>query len=656
MARFSSVLIANRGEIAVRVIRTARDMGLRTVAVYSEADAGAPHVAMADQALCIGPASAQESYLNSAAILDAARQSGAEAIHPGYGFLSENAGFAAEVEAAGLVFVGPDAHAIEAMGDKAGAKIRMQAAGVPCVPGYEGADQSDVVLTAEAERIGFPVMVKASAGGGGKGMRLVTRFEDLPEALMRARAEALASFGDDRLIIERAIQRPRHVEIQLFADTHGNVIHLGERDCSVQRRHQKVVEEAPSPAVDESIRERMGAAAVAAAKAVGYRGAGTVEFLLDETGDFYFLEMNTRLQVEHPVTEMVTGLDLVAMQFAVAQGEVLGLEQDDLDLKGHAIEVRLYAEDPANGFLPVTGRVALWNPPQGLRVDAGIATGAAVSPHYDPMLGKVIAYGETREAARARLIAGLREMGVLGLTTNTAFLIDVLSQQGFADGYATTAFLEECYPQGWVQTAPDSRVIALAAVQLLTEEMRVAQARSVTLDAGLTGFSSDGLRAVPVDLEIDTVHHAVDVSGFGTSEVTVHTADWKHTVAYASESEAYRVDGQHLHWVSAAAPQGGLFLQVEGRHMHVCRHQPWRSGPGAIGKGQIAAPMPGLVVSVKVAEGDVVAEGQTLAVLEAMKMQHQLVADQAGVVREICVAEGAQVATGALVVIVEEAE
>ncbi|SFM74427.1 acetyl-CoA carboxylase biotin carboxylase subunit [Shimia aestuarii] len=656
MAKFSSVLIANRGEIAVRVIRTAREMGLRTVAVYSEADAGAPHVAAADQAICIGPAPAQESYLNGAAILDAARQSGAGAIHPGYGFLSENADFAAGVEAAGLVFVGPDAHAIEAMGDKAGAKIRMLAAGVPCVPGYEGADQSDAVLKAEAERIGFPVMVKASAGGGGKGMRLVTRSADLPEALTRARAEALASFANDRLIIERAIQRPRHVEIQVFADTHGNVIHLGERDCSVQRRHQKVVEEAPSPAVDESIRQRMGAAAVAAAKAVGYRGAGTVEFLLDETGDFFFLEMNTRLQVEHPVTEMVTGLDLVAMQFAVAQGEALALKQDDLELKGHAIEVRLYAEDPANGFLPVTGQVALWKPPQWVRVDSGIATGVDVSPHYDPMLGKVIAYGETREVARARLIAGLREMGVLGLTTNTEFLIDVLSQEGFASGQATTAFLEEFYPQGWTQAAPESRVIALAAVQLLSEEMRAAQACTVTLDAGLAGFSSDGLRAVPVDLEIDAVCHVVEVAGFGMPEVTVNTADGKHALAYGEGNEVCRVDGQLLQWVSTTAPQGGLFLQVEGRHMHVRRHRPWRSGPGTAGKGQITAPMPGLVVSVQVAAGDVVAEGQTLAVLEAMKMQHQLVADQAGVVGEICVAEGAQVVTGALVVIVEDAE
>ncbi len=364
-SRFSSILIANRGEIACRVIRSARTLGLRTIAVYSEADRGAPHVALADEAVLIGAGPVGESYLRPEKIIEAARLSGAEAIHPGYGFLSENAGFAQAVAAAGLVFIGPPVEAIRVMGDKAGAKRAMIAAGVPCVPGYEGLDQSDATFIAEADRIGFPVMVKASAGGGGRGMRLVEEPAELADALTRARAEALSAFGSGDLILEKAVRRPRHVEIQVFADAHGHVIHLGERDCSVQRRHQKVVEEAPSPVVSPELRARMGKAAVEAARAVDYRGAGTVEFLLDECGEFYFLEMNTRLQVEHPVTEMVTGLDLVAMQIAVAQGEPLPLTQDDLRLDGHAIEVRLYAEDPAAGFLPVTGDIALWEPASG---------------------------------------------------------------------------------------------------------------------------------------------------------------------------------------------------------------------------------------------------------------------------------------------------
>ncbi|MGY9040032.1 MAG: acetyl-CoA carboxylase biotin carboxylase subunit, partial [Rhodobacterales bacterium] len=392
MTPIRSLLVANRGEIALRIMRTAKRLGIRVIAVYSDADAQAPHVLFADDAVCIGPGPATESYLQAQRILDAARTSGANAIHPGYGFLSENAAFARMVQDAGLIFVGPPADAIAAMGDKAEAKRRMIAAGVPCVPGYEEADQSDEKFHAAAKAIGFPVMVKASAGGGGRGMRLVETPEDLETGLRLARSEALSAFGSDILILEKAISKPRHIEIQVFADKAGNTVHMGERDCSVQRRHQKVIEESPSPVVSAELRNAMGQAAIEAARAINYIGAGTVEFLTDASGKFYFLEMNTRLQVEHPVTEMVTGLDLVALQIEVAQGAPLNVKQEDITLTGHAIEARLYAEDPARDFRPSTGKIALWAPAtgEGLRIDDGIVSGQQVSPFYDPMLAKVI--------------------------------------------------------------------------------------------------------------------------------------------------------------------------------------------------------------------------------------------------------------------------
>ncbi|MDP6876477.1 MAG: biotin carboxylase N-terminal domain-containing protein, partial [Alphaproteobacteria bacterium] len=389
---FTKVLIANRGEIACRIMRTAHTMGYRTVAVYSEADGDAPHVGMADQAVCIGPAPVAESYLNVPAILDAAARTGADAVHPGYGFLAENGDFARACTDAGLTFIGPSAEAIDLMGNKRLSKLRMMEAEVPCVPGYSGAEQDDGVLVAEGETIGFPLMVKAASGGGGRGMRLVESADDLPGAISGARSEAENAFGSGELILEKAVIEPRHVEIQVFADGHGNCVHLGERDCSIQRRHQKVVEEAPSPAVDGDLRAAMGAAAVAAARAIDYRGAGTVEFLLGADGGFYFLEMNTRLQVEHPVTEMITGLDLVAWQLDVAAGEALPLTQDEIKFAGHAIEVRLYAEDPYADFLPQTGTVVAWRPSAQVRVDTGIVEGQEISPFYDPMVAKVIAH------------------------------------------------------------------------------------------------------------------------------------------------------------------------------------------------------------------------------------------------------------------------
>ena len=438
---FFKILIANRGEIALRIMRTAKRLGYGTVAVYSDADRDARHVREADTAVRIGEALPAQSYLRIDAIIEAAKASGASALHPGYGFLAENEDFAQACRDAGLVFIGPSPEAIRAMGNKAGAKEIMQKAGVPCVPGYQGADQSDAAMLAEAGKIGFPVMIKAVAGGGGRGMRLVADASSFPDALRSARSEAQGAFGDPAVILERAIADPRHVEIQVFGDRHGNAIHLGERDCSVQRRHQKLIEEAPSPAVSPQLRARMGDVAVAAVKAIGYEGAGTLEFLLDESGAFYFMEMNTRLQVEHPVTEAVTGLDLVELQLRVAAGEPLGLKQEDIRFDGHAIEVRLCSEDAGHDFMPQSGTMLRWAMPQNLRVEHALQSGSQIPPFYDSMIAKVISHGATRDQARGRLICGLEEVEAFGVTTNQGFLISFLRHPAFARGEATTAFI-----------------------------------------------------------------------------------------------------------------------------------------------------------------------------------------------------------------------
>ncbi|MGH6777399.1 MAG: acetyl-CoA carboxylase biotin carboxylase subunit, partial [Bradyrhizobium sp.] len=439
---FFRLLIANRGEIALRIMRTARRMGLGVVAVYSDADRDALHVRAADAAVRIGEALPAQSYLNIAAIVAAAKASGADAVHPGYGFLAENEELAAACKDAGLVFIGPSAEAIKTMGNKAAAKEMMRRAGVPCVPGYHGADQGDDTMIEEAEKIGFPVMIKAAAGGGGRGMRLVAQRAAFPDALRSARSEAKASFGDDALILERAIENPRHIEIQVFGDVYGNAIHLGERDCSVQRRHQKLIEEAPSPAVSPELREAMGAVAVEAVKRLSYEGAGTLEFLLDPEGTFYFMEMNTRLQVEHPVTEAITGLDLVELQLRVARGEPLGLRQEEVAFAGHAIEVRLCSEDASRDFMPQSGTMARWQMPDGIRVEHALRSGSEVPPFYDSMIAKLVSHGATREEARARLICALEQTIALGVTTNQAFLMSCLRHPAFARGQATTAFIE----------------------------------------------------------------------------------------------------------------------------------------------------------------------------------------------------------------------
>ena len=610
---FSRILVANRGEIALRVMRTANEMGYRTVAVYSDADADAPHVAFADDAVRIGPPPAGESYLKVAGILDAARRSGADAVHPGYGFLSENAAFAEACEKAGLVFIGPPPAAIAAMGNKAAAKRRMIEAGVPCVPGYQGADQGDAHLAQEARKIGLPVMVKAAAGGGGRGMRLVTADADLLDAIRTARTEAESAFGSGELILEKAVVDARHVEIQIFADSHGNVIHLGERDCSVQRRHQKVVEEAPSPAVDAGLRARMGAAAVAAARAIGYRGAGTVEFLLGADRQFYFLEMNTRLQVEHPVTEEITGLDLVEWQLRVARGEKLPLGQDDVRLDGHAIEVRLYAEDPYADFLPQTGRVEVWSPAglPGVRYDSGVMDGSVISPFYDPMIAKVIARGATREEARQRLVEALKATVVLGPVTNRHFLVRLLGHPEFAAGEATTAFLgKHAFPAPVI----GERHWQLAA-QLLWEDS------AAHYPAPLRGWRNSNPEPTPIRLAAGGVERLVPVSG-GPQESVPHWIDGKDVLV--------DLDGLTVRFTDRTyAP-------------------PAQAAAGS--DGRLRAPMDGRIVAIKVAAGDKVTKGQTLVVLEAMKIQHQLKAGVDAEIDSVAVQEGQQVANRAILV------
>ncbi len=613
---FSKVLVANRGEIAWRVMRTARAMGYRTVAVYSDADREAPHVAFADEAVRIGPPPIGESYLSIDRILEAAHKSGADAIHPGYGFLSENEAFATACGNAGVTFIGPPPTAIAAMGNKAAAKRRMIDAAVPCVPGYQGADQSDANLEAEARRIGLPVMVKAAAGGGGRGMRLVEHEGDLLEAIRTARTEAESAFGSGELILEKAVVDARHVEIQVFADGHGNVLHLGERDCSVQRRHQKVIEEAPSPAVDATLRSRMGAAAVAAARTIGYRGAGTVEFLLGTDGAFYFLEMNTRLQVEHPVTEAITGLDLVEWQFRVARGEALPLTQDQVTFDGHAIEVRLYAEDAYGGFLPQTGRIDVWRPATGpgVRIDHGMKDGLAISPYYDPMIAKVIAHGATREEARVRLIRALTETVVLGPTTNRHFLIRLLEHPDFAAGEATTSFLvKHQFPVPEITEAHWA-----AAASLLW------QASAQKYPASMRGWRNSNPEPTPIRLAALGTERLMQVRGVDPEEAPFH------------------IDGNDI---------VVDFDTFTVRFTDKTYAPPETAAAGSDGK--LRAPMDGRIVSIKVAPGETVSRGQTLIVLEAMKIQHQLKAALDAKVEGISVQEGQQVSNRTVLVTME---
>ena len=651
MTPFSKILIANRGEIALRVMRSAREAGYRTVAVYSSADANARHVHEADQAVCIGEALPAQSYLNIGAIIDAARKTGADAVHPGYGFLAENEGFAQACRDAGLVFIGPSPQAIASMGNKAGAKRLMIEAGVPCVPGYQGDDQSEARLFAEAQHIGWPVMIKAVAGGGGRGMRLVPSASEFAELLRSAQSEAKNAFGDATVILEKAIVEPRHIEIQVFADRHGQAIHLGERDCSVQRRHQKLIEEAPSPAVSAQLRARMGADAVAAVKAIGYEGAGTLEFLLDRDGNYYFMEMNTRLQVEHPVTEAITGLDLVALQLRVASGEPLLIAQEDVTFRGHAIEVRLCAEDADRGFMPQSGTMSLWQPAARLRVEHALGKGGDIPPYYDSMIAKVISHGATREEARRKLIAGLQDMVALGVTTNQVFLASCLQHPVFAQGGATTAFIGQ-HQDSLLRRDPVQvqRAAALAAV-LLLETSTGAQRRgagrrlSHTLPIALRfEMNGSGREATLVDLgahrhevSVDGERHELEVLELGAHRV-------RYSCDGVMESAAYLRDGVRLHFTSSGAPHDVL---------DTTRAASVRQEGQGGSDGKLRASMNGRVVAVLVEPGQRVQSGQPVVTLEAMKMQHIHGAPLAGIVKALHASVGDQVSAHRVVAEIE---
>jgi geranyl-CoA carboxylase alpha subunit len=643
MGRIRKLLVANRGEIACRVMRTARDQGIATVAIYSEPDATAPHVLMADEAVLIGPGPVGQSYLVPEKILAAAAETKADAVHPGYGFLSENADFATAVEAAGLIFVGPSAEAIDLMGNKAAAKRRMIEADVPCVPGYEGADQKDETLVAEGEKIGFPIMVKAAAGGGGRGMRLVAAADALPAAITTARSEAENAFGSGELILEKAIVKPRHVEVQVFADSHGNVIHLGERDCSVQRRHQKVIEEAPCPVMTPELRDAMGSAAVEAARSINYRGAGTVEFLLDASGEFYFLEMNTRLQVEHPVTEEVTGLDLVALQLRVAEGGELDLPQEGVFLDGSAIEVRLYAEDPTNKFLPCTGLINFFDTPSrpGVRVDAGIVAGQEISPFYDPMIAKIITYGETREVARKLMVDVLRETALFGVRTNRDFLIACLENDRFADGAFSTAFIAEEFGEaGFCEAPPSARELAVLGVRHYLLDRGSAFDNALNLPDSLLGFTSNEELYTSYLLACGEETYRVIIRAQKDASFVVNVDDETLNVTLRNVEGARAVmlvDGETIA-STVHLSDDTLHGIVGGRGLDCVNllAKTHGSEEGSDGR-RVLAPMHGRVVEIFVSGGENVQKGDRLAIIEAMKMQHDIIAEIDGSVDDLLI-------------------
>jgi 3-methylcrotonyl-CoA carboxylase alpha subunit len=650
LKHIDTLLVANRGEIACRVMRTASAMGLRTVAVHSAIDHNARHVREADVAINLGGAKAAESYLLVDKLIAAAKASGAQAIHPGYGFLSENAGFARAIEQAGLVFLGPPATAIDAMGSKSAAKTLMETAGVPLVPGYHGEAQDVETFRAAAARIGYPVLLKAAAGGGGKGMKVVEQESELAEALASAQREAQSSFGDSRMLVEKYVLKPRHVEIQVFADSHGNCLYLNERDCSIQRRHQKVVEEAPAPGLSPELRRAMGEAAVKAAQAIGYVGAGTVEFLLDSRGEFFFMEMNTRLQVEHPVTELITGLDLVAWQIQIARGEALPITQDQVPLNGHAIEVRLYAEDPDNDFLPATGTLALYREAKagpGRRVDSGVAEGDEVSPFYDPMLGKLIAWGANREEARLRLLAMLKETCVGGVKTNLAFLQRVLAHPAFASAELDTGFIARHNEQ----LLPPVAELADEFWQLAAEAMRQSSHNAVRTDDANSPWSQhSGLRlGMPAETDLH-------LSAQGQRQVVRLRHAAPSTIQF--NGELLQVDHNGLRQQHLAIRRGDtLFLQYAGELHSVQTVDPIAEAEASHQQqGGLTAPMNGSIVRVLVEPGQQVEAGTALVVLEAMKMEHSIRAPQAGTVSALYCSEGEMVSEGTVLVELADAE
>ncbi len=651
---FSKILIANRGEIACRVIRTARKLGIATVAIYSDADAHALHVEMADEAVRVGPAISAQSYLNVDAIIKAAKETGAEAIHPGYGFLSENAGFVDAVEAAGLVFIGPSAKAIRAMGLKDAAKALMEKAGVPVVPGYHGDNQDGAFLKSEADRITYPVLIKARAGGGGKGMRRVDSAADFAAALDSARREAEASFGDGAVLVEKYMAKPRHIEVQIFGDSHGNAVHLFERDCSLQRRHQKVIEEAPAPGMTPEMRAAMGDAAVKAALAIGYCGAGTVEFIADVSEGlrpdrFFFMEMNTRLQVEHPVTEAITRLDLVEWQLRVASGEALPKRQDELSINGWAFEARLYAEDPARDFLPATGKLALFAPPENARVDSGVRTGDTITPFYDPMIAKIIAHGATRDEALNRLDAALGRTRIAGLVTNRQFLSALCNLEAFRTGDVDTGLIGRETAALFTAEPPSDIAFALAALGALDLLGAPQEGDPWT---NLRGFRLWGEASRSILLD----HH-------GERRMVIFTAKGGGHFGFAfGELEIrghengrvrFAVDGR-MREASVSRIRHDVTVQLEGRDTIFHHVQSIGAEEDGSSESRILSPMPGLVRLVSVVEGASVAKGDPLVTMEAMKMELSLTAPRDGKVASVTVAAGDQVNEGALLVELEE--
>jgi 3-methylcrotonyl-CoA carboxylase alpha subunit len=638
---FTSLLVANRGEIACRIFRTAQRLGIRTIAVYSEADADAMHVSMADEAVCLGPAKATESYLAIDKVIAAAQSCGAQAIHPGYGFLSENSKFAQACKDTGIVFVGPDVHAIETMGSKMAAKQLMEEAGVPVLPGYHGGNQDVDFLAQKASEVGFPLLIKASAGGGGKGMRLVNSADEFAAQLQGAQREARAAFGDDAVLLERYLTAPKHIEVQLMADTHGDVVHLFERDCSVQRRHQKVIEEAPAPTVSSQLRNKLGQTAIMAAKKVNYVGAGTVEFIA-EGDEFFFMEMNTRLQVEHPVTEAITGLDLVEMQLRVAAGEPLGIKQGDLKVHGHAVEVRLYAENPAKKFLPSTGTLACFHVPDTIRVDTGVRSGDAISSHYDPMLAKLIAHGSTRQEAINNLVNALRGTRVAGVEHNLGYLSGVLEHSEFVKGDYTTGLAERVHEQ--VVPQQQLTFAALAALYVL------AEAQTVSPWGAATGFRSNLANHRQVFLQ----------QGKNTLQVEVlpdqiRIGEETFSLGVLHETSAGDVNvllaGQHRS-AQVLRRDAILYVMCDG---HTEKYTDLtddlsRYQNQSLSQGGVVAPMPGQVIAVNVKAGDTVKQGDVLVVVEAMKMEHSVTAAKAGTIKQVICSTGDRVEEGVALV------
>ena len=659
---FSKILIANRGEIACRVIRTAHRMGIKTVAVYSDADVHSLHVAMADEAVHIGPSPVGDSYLRADKIIAAAESSGAQAIHPGYGFLSENPGFVDAVEAAGLTFIGPSGASIRAMGLKDAAKRLMEKAGVPVVPGYHGEGQELVLLASKAREIGFPVLIKARAGGGGKGMRRVDRPEDFADALASARREAKAAFGDDRVLIEKYVDKPRHIEVQVFGDNHGNAVHLFERDCSAQRRHQKVIEEAPAPGMTREMRAAMTAAAVKAAKAIKYSGAGTIEFIVDaseglKADRFWFMEMNTRLQVEHPVTEMVTGIDLVEWQLRVAAGEALPKSQNQIALSGHAFEARIYAEDPTRGFLPATGRLHHLEFPEAaphhaeLRVETGVRAGDAISPFYDPMIAKLVVHAGDRTAALHALDQALTRTQIAGSVTNIAFLSALARDEDFAAGDVDTGLIGRKQDELTKSKQPSEAVIAMAALIASGARSRASEADPWGATSGYAHFHPVARRASLKTGDATIAAHIAPRSD-GRFDVTLEENGPVYTLSAPGPEGALRDDGE----IGVALWPGHVTLFSSGQAFSFAVPDPLGQSADAGSAGDsMRAPMPGLVKVVRAAPGDTVAKGQPLLVLEAMKMEHTITAPHPGVIAEI-VTEGAQVTDGMVLVRFEEAD